>query len=296
VDRAIFRGVPWLRLSTKKHQSDLKRTLTLAGYPSDNEPLGNARPLADKVAIVTGAGGTNGIGRCYARTLGNAGASVVIVDINEDGALAVAKELAGEGIPTLGLRADVSDAASVADVVDKTCRALGGVDILVNNAALMAELTQQPITEYSIEEWNRILAVNVTGVLICSQAVVSSMRERGGGKIVNQSSAAGFPPGSPYGISKLAVAGLTIALARQLGKDRICVNAIAPGIVDTDSGFLLAPEGSPMRQRAQERAALPSAFGRPEDLSGALLLLTTPAGDWITGQTISVDGGWVFRT
>ena len=180
--------------------------------------------------------------------------------------------------------------------MEQTCDELGGVDILVNNAALMADLTQQPITDYSIDEWNRIFAVNVTGVLICSQAVVASMRQRGGGKIVNQSSAAGFPPSSPYGISKLAVAGLTIALARQLGKDGICVNAIAPGIVDTDAGFRLAPDGSPIRQRAQERAALNTAFGRPEDLAGVLLLLTSPAGDWITGQTISVDGGWVFRT
>jgi NAD(P)-dependent dehydrogenase (short-subunit alcohol dehydrogenase family) len=255
-----------------------------------------AGPLDNKVAIVTGAGGSNGIGRCYARTLGGAGASVVIVDIDEHGAQAVAKELAGEGIRTLALRGDVTDQSSVGAVVQQTTEELGGVDILVNNAALMADLTQQPITDYSIDEWNLIFKVNVTGVLICSQAVVPSMRARGGGKIVNQSSAAGFPPASPYGISKLAVACLTIALARQLGKDGICVNAIAPGLVDTDAGFRLAPEGSAIRKRTQERAASTQAFGRPEDLAGTLLLLTTSAGDWITGQTLSVDGGWVMRT
>jgi NAD(P)-dependent dehydrogenase (short-subunit alcohol dehydrogenase family) len=253
-------------------------------------------PLEHKVAIVTGAGGGNGIGRYYARTLGQAGASVVIVDIDERGAEAVAKDLAQEGIRTLGLHGDVTDPSSIEGVVARTCEELGGVDILVNNAALMAELTQQPIIDYSLDEWNRIWAVNVTGVLACSQAVVPSMRARGGGKIVNQSSAAGFPPSSPYGISKLAVAGLTIALARQLGKDNICVNAIAPGVVDTDAGFRLAPEGSAIRQRTQERVALPQAFGRPEDLGGALLLLAGPGGDWMTGQTISVDGGWVMRT
>jgi NAD(P)-dependent dehydrogenase (short-subunit alcohol dehydrogenase family) len=255
-----------------------------------------AGALDEKVAIVTGAGGSNGIGRCYARTLGQAGASVVIVDVDEVGARAVAKELAQDGIPTLGLGGDVTDPASVHRAVEQATEVFGGVDVLVNNAALMAELTQQPITDYSIDEWNRIFAVNVTGVLVCSQAVVGSMRGRGGGKIVNQTSAAAFPPGSPYGISKLAVAGLTIALARQLGKDNICVNAIAPGLVDTDAGFRLAPEGSMLRQRVKERTAVPRAFGSPEDLAGTLLLLTTAAGDWITGQTIHVDGGWVTQT
>ena len=266
------------------------------------EPLGGAgpsssvRPLEGKVAIVTGAGGSGGIGRSYARTLGHAGASVVVVDIDQPGAESVARELAGEGIRALGLLGDVTDPASMQAVVGRADDELGGVDILVNNAALMAELTRQPLTDCSLEEWNRVFQVNLTGVLICVQAAVPSMRRRGGGRIVNQSSAAGFPPASPYGISKLAVSGLTIALARQLGKDGICVNAIAPGIVDSDAGFRLAPEGSPMRQRAQERAALDQAFGSPEDLAGALLLLTGPGGGWITGQTISVDGGWVMRT
>lgn len=253
--------------------------------------------LDGKVALVTGAGGSNGIGRCYAKTLGDAGAAVVIVDIDEAGAKKVATDLAGDGIRTLGLAGDVTDSASMHQVVAEASSELGGIDILVNNAALMADVSKEALVDYPIDEWNQIFAVNVTGVVVCCQAVVASMRARGGGKIVNQSSAAAFPPASPYGISKLAVAGVTIALARQLGRDNICVNAIAPGLVDTEAGFRLAPEGSVIRQRRQQAAALQAkAFGMPEDLAGALLLLTTPAGDWITGQTISVDGGWVMRT
>jgi NAD(P)-dependent dehydrogenase (short-subunit alcohol dehydrogenase family) len=249
--------------------------------------------LQGKVAIVTG-GGSNGIGRQYARTLGNAGASVVVADINEEGALATAKVLEDEGIRALGVKVDVTDPQSIGAMVETAREHFGGVDILINNAALMAELSHTPLVEYPLDEWNLIIAVNVTGVLLCTQAVVPSMRERGGGRIVNQSSAGGFPPGSAYGLSKYTVSGLTMGLARQLGKDNILVNAIAPGLVNTDAGFRLAPEGSASRERIGHLAAT-RAFGVPEDLSGVLLLLTSRDGDWITGQTISADGGWVMR-
>jgi NAD(P)-dependent dehydrogenase (short-subunit alcohol dehydrogenase family) len=253
--------------------------------------------LEGKVAIVTGAGRPTGIGQCYAEALARAGAAVVTVDVDGAGAEAVAKELADDGLRATGLGGDVTDLTSMRDVVHQATEAFGGVDILVNNAALMADLARAPLTEYPLDEWDRIFDVNVKGVLICCQAVVDAMRARGGGAIVNQSSAAAFPPATPYGLSKLAVAGLTIALARQLGRDGIRVNAIAPGLVDTEAGFRLAPEGSEIRRRRQEAAALTDkAFGLPRDLVGALLLLTSDAGSWITGQTLHVDGGWVMQT
>jgi NAD(P)-dependent dehydrogenase (short-subunit alcohol dehydrogenase family) len=136
--------------------------------------------------------------------------------------------------------------------------------------------------------------VNVTGALNCAQALVPQMRERGGGKIVNQLSGGAFPAQSLYGVSKLALLGLTTTLARQLGRDKINVNAIAPGNVMSDAGKLLTPDDSPFVKLLEATVAM-RVRGEPDELVGALLLLCSSAGDWITGQTLHVDGGWVIR-
>ena len=248
--------------------------------------------LEGKAAIVTG--GAGGIGRAYGRALADAGASVVLADLDGDAAVSVAKELSGDGGTLIGLRVDVTSEESTQEMAAATIEAFGGVDVLVNNAALMSELPQAPLIEFPLEWWERTMAVNVTGPLLCARACVPSMIERGAGKIVNQSSGGAFLNGRPYGISKMALLSLTHGLARDLGQHRICVNAIAPGLVETEAGLATQPADS--QWRSAINAVVPIKHrGMPEDLLGALLFLCTPASDWVTGQCINVDGGWVMR-
>src|SRR3546814_750978 len=186
--------------------------------------------LDGKVAIVTGAGGRgNSIGRAYAIGLAQAGASVVVADLNGDGAQRVSAEISAAGGKAIAVQVDITQPDSVATMVAAATTTYGGVDILVNNAALMAELKSQSAVDVPLADWNRIFDVNLTGALICTQAVVPEMRKRGGGKIVNQVSGGAFPVQSIYGISKLALVGLTTTLARQVGREKINVSAIAPG-------------------------------------------------------------------
>jgi len=251
--------------------------------------------LDGKVAIVTGAGGRgNSIGRAYAMGLAAAGASVVVADLNAEGAGRVSDEIAAAGGSAIAVGVDITDPESARAMAAAAKQAFGGVDILVNNAALMAELGSAMAADIPIEEWNRIMDVNVTGALNCVQAVVPLMRERGGGKIVNQTSGGAFPAISIYGISKLALVGLTTTLARQLGREKINVNAIAPGNTTSDAGKQLTPDDSPFIKFLEASVAM-RVRGAPDELVGSLLLLCSPAGDWITGQVLHVDGGWVLR-
>ncbi len=251
--------------------------------------------LDGKVAIVTGAGGRgNSIGRAYAMGLAAAGASVVVADLNAEGAGRVSEEIVAAGGSAIAVGVDITDPESVRAMAAAAKQAFGGVDILVNNAALMAELGSAMAADIPIAEWNRIMDVNVTGALNCVQAVVPLMRERGGGKIVNQTSGGAFPAISIYGISKLALVGLTTTLARQLGREKINVNAIAPGNTTSDAGKQLTPDDSPFIKFLEASVAM-RVRGAPDELVGSLLLLCSPAGDWITGQVLHVDGGWVLR-
>ncbi|MFB0874910.1 MULTISPECIES: SDR family oxidoreductase [unclassified Sphingobium] len=246
-----------------------------------------------KVAIVTGAGGRgNSIGRAYALGLAGAGAAVVVADLNGEGAKKVADEIVASGGKAIAVQVDITDRDSVAAMAAQAKAEFGGVDILVNNAALMTELSYEPLISTSIDTWNRTLDVNVTGALNCAQAVVPLMVERGGGKIVNQVSGGAYPPKTLYGISKIALVGLTTTLAYELGRQGINVNAIAPGNTNSDAGASLTPVGSPFRTMLENTVAM-RVQGEPDELVGALLLLCSPAGDWITGQTLKVDGGWI---
>jgi NAD(P)-dependent dehydrogenase (short-subunit alcohol dehydrogenase family) len=251
--------------------------------------------LDGKTAIVTGAGGRgNSIGRAYALGLAAAGASVVVADLNAAGAQAVADEITASGGKALAVGVDITQPDQVAAMVKAGSDTFGGIDILVNNAALMVEVVAFQAADIALDDWNRLMNVNLTGALICAQAVIPSMRERGGGRIINQVSGGAFPAVSVYGVSKLALTGLTTTLAKQLGKDGITVNAIAPGNVTSDAGAGLVPPGSPFAQYLATMVCT-RAQGAPDELVGTLLLLASPAGDWITGQTINVDGGWVLR-
>jgi NAD(P)-dependent dehydrogenase (short-subunit alcohol dehydrogenase family) len=170
----------------------------------------------------------------------------------------------------------------------------GGIDILVNNAALMAEIPQVDILDLPADWFDRVMRVNVFGAIVCAAAVKESMAGRGGGRIVNQVSAGAFMGSGIYGVSKLALVNVTVGLSRRLGPLGINVNAIAPGLVENDPGYRSLPADHPARTALA--AAIPGKKSAPaEDLLGTLLLLASPAGEWINGQTISVDGGWVTR-
>jgi len=251
--------------------------------------------LSGKVAVVTGAGGRgNSIGRAYALGLARAGASVVVADLIAEGAKRVGEEIVATGGKATAVGVDITSPDSVADMAKAATDAFGGVDILVNNAAMMAELNHATAIDIPLEDWNRIIDVNLTGALNCAKAIVPIMRKRGGGKIVNQVSGGAFPAISVYGVSKLALVGLTTTLARQLGREKIYVNAIAPGNTMSDAGRMLTPDDSPFIKFLETSVAM-RVRGQPDELVGTLLLLCSSAGDWITGQVIHVDGGWVLR-
>jgi len=251
--------------------------------------------LDGKVAVVTGAGGRgNSIGRAYAMGLAAAGASVVVADLNEAGAQAVAAEIVAAGGQAIGVAVDVAVETSTLAMGQAAIAAFGGVDILVNNAALMVDISYDNCETVSLEAWNKAFAVNLNGALLCSRAVLPSMRERGGGRIINQVSGGAFPATGLYGITKLALVGLTTSLAKQFGKDGVTCNAIAPGNVTSDAGKMLVPDDSPFI-KFLEMTCASRPRGAPDELVGTLLLLCSPAGAWISGQTIHVDGGWVLR-
>jgi NAD(P)-dependent dehydrogenase (short-subunit alcohol dehydrogenase family) len=251
--------------------------------------------LDGKVAVVTGAGGRgNSIGRAYALGFANAGASVVVADLNKDGAQVVADEIIAAGGKAIAVGCDVSNEEQTLALAAAAKEAFGGVDILVNNAALMVDVSYDDLETIGLDAWRKAFAVNVEGALLCARAVAPSMRERGGGRIINQTSGGAFPATGLYGISKLALVGLTTALAKRYGKDGITCNAIAPGNVMSDAGKLLVPDDSPFIKFLQMTVAM-RPRGEPDELVGAAILLASDAGSWITGQVLHVDGGWVLR-
>lgn len=248
--------------------------------------------LTGKVAIITG--GAGGIGVVYAKALADAGASVVLADVNAEAAEAAASALRGKGHHVAGVGVDVRSAESATAMAAAAVEEFGAIDILVNNAAIMVDLPPYGLSNIPVDEWDRVIDVNLRGPLLCTQAVLPAMEARGGGRIINGLSAGAFMPGGIYGVSKFALHGLTVNLASELGGRGINVNAIAPGLVDNESAYVALPKDSPFRDAIA--ATIPGKpSGPPEDLVGALLLLCSKAGDWITGQTILIDGGWITR-
>lgn len=248
-----------------------------------------------KVAIVTGAGGRgNSIGRAYAIALAQAGAHVVVADLNAAGAQAVADEIVATGGSAKAVQVDITETPSVEALASVAIETFGGIDILVNNAALMVEITATPLMDTDRALFEKSMAVNTWGAFNCAKVCVPSMVARGGGAIVNQVSAGAYPAQSLYGITKLALVALTTSLATHLGPQNIRVNAIAPGITKTDAGISLTPPDHPWSQMVEARAPI-NARDTPDALCGALLLLVSDAGRWMTGQTLNVDGGFIMR-
>ena len=249
------------------------------------------RRIEDRVAIVTGA--AQGIGATYAKAMAKEGASVVIADL-DDGQPVVDK-IRAEGGEAFNLVTDVSDETSAANMVSETVDRYGKVDILVTNAAIFGKLQAKPFNEISVEEWDTLMAVNVRGVFICVKAVVGQMRKQQYGKIINIASGTLFK-GTPYMLhyvtSKGAVLAMTRCLAREVGDDGICVNALAPGLVMSEN--VLAQEN--FDDAAVDANTATRALKRrqvPHDLVGAMLFLASSDSDFMTGQCMVVDGGSV---
>jgi len=251
--------------------------------------------LKDKVAIVTGGG--HGIGRAYCLGFGTAGARVVVADIDEPASVKVAKEVnAQTDAKSLGLKVDVANEDSTKMMVKTILDQYGRIDILVNNAAIFATI---PMNRGGIEtldpaEWDRMMSVNLKGLFFCCRAVLPTMRSQKAGKIVNISSGTwlhGSPGRIHYVTSKAGVVGFTRTLAREVGEDNINVNAIAPGSTlseENPSEDIVKMRSARLGDRALKRLQM------PQDLVGAVLFLSSPLSDFMTGQTIAVDGGACF--
>lgn len=246
--------------------------------------------IEGKVAIVTGAGG--GIGLAYARELAAAGAKVIVAEIDAAHGEAVAAAIRSAGGDAAFVEADVASEESTRAMAARACELYGGIDFLVNNAAVFGDMKQAPLLEVDWSYYQRFMNVNLNGALLCARACVPSMRARGGGAIVNQSSTAAWMGVGYYGLAKLAINGLTQCLARELGPAKIRVNAIAPGPTDTEA---LAKQVPPA-YIGQMVAQLPlSRLGTPHDMAQACLFLLSDAAAWITGHILAVDGGQIVR-
>lgn len=258
-----------------------------------------AERFAGRTAIVTGAA-TGGLGAAYAEALAAGGARVAVTDIRGAQAGATAERIEAAGGEALPIEVDITDESSVDAMVAATVERFGGVDILINNAAVMFRFLDEPRTpfwEVPVEEFELVQRVNVTGSWLCAKAVFPHMRDRGGGKIVNISSnmALGTDLVWPaqmaaYTTSKAGVIGLTRALAGEAGPYGVTVNAVAPGVTNTETvGEHIAPDR--MEAVAQSQALRRQAW--PEDIVGTVLFLRSSDSDFMTGQVLCVDGGFV---
>ncbi len=245
--------------------------------------------LEGKVAIVTGA--AQGIGNSIAKGLAAEGVRIVVADVNR------AQEAAREFDDGIGLTVDVADEAQVERMAQEVVERCERIDILVNNAGLYASLQMRPFTEIPVEEWRQVMDVNVLSMFLTTRAVVPSMREQGGGRIVNISSGTPFR-GVPfllhYVTSKGAIVALTRALAKELGRDDVLVNCVAPGFTMSD-GVREHPEVIEALRDVSISARTLQRDQEPEDVVGAVVFLCGSGAAFVTGQTIVIDGGQYFH-
>ncbi len=243
-----------------------------------------------KVAIVTGSAG--GIGQAYAEALAAAGASVVVADIDTAGAAAVAAGIERGGGSATAVEVDVADPGSAAAMAAAAAERFGGIDFLVNNAAIFGKMKLDFLLTVDWAYLNRFLSVNMLGALNCVRACHPEMKARGGGAIVNQSSTAAYLYAGFYGLAKAGVNSITQQLAHELGSDNIRTNAIAPGPIDTEASRTVVPDS--FMQPILAGLAL-KRQGVPSDLVGMCLFLLSDEASWITGHVFNVDGGQVVR-
>jgi NAD(P)-dependent dehydrogenase (short-subunit alcohol dehydrogenase family) len=237
-----------------------------------------------KVAVVTGA--AQGIGEAYARALATEGASVVVADLNAESGEKVAADIGGLFVPT-----DVSSAESAAAMVEAAVAAYGGIDLLVNNAAIYGDMQFDLLISVDWDYYRRFMSVNMDGALVMTRACYPEMQKRGGGAIVNQSSTAAYLYSGFYGLAKTGVNGLTQQLAHEVGGMGIRVNAIAPGPTDTEATRTQAGDAA----KDLIKGLAIKRMGQPQDMVGACLFLLSDESSWVTGQILAVDGGQTFR-
>jgi NAD(P)-dependent dehydrogenase (short-subunit alcohol dehydrogenase family) len=247
------------------------------------------RRLADRVIVVTGAG--QGIGKVYAHALAAEGAKLVLCDLSDP--RGVAEAIEREGGQAVSRAADVTSPSAVRDLVHAAEERFGTIHALVNNAALFTALAKKPFEQIESDEWDRVMAVNTRGTFECVKAVAPIMRRQKYGKIVNIASGTLFKGSTGmlhYVASKGAVVAMTRVLARELGDDNICVNAVAPGFTESEMADEHAKQsGATVASRCFKRAET------PEDVVGSVIFLCSGESDFITGQTLVVDGGSVFN-
>lgn len=241
--------------------------------------------LDNRVAIITGA--ANGIGLESAKVFAREGARVVLADFQEEAGTQAAQELVNEGYKAIFVKVDVSDKESVAGMVEKAVSEFGTVDILVNNAGITRDAMLLKMSE---EDFKRVLDVNLTGVFLCTQAVVPTMVEKGYGKIINTSSVSGVYGNvgqTNYAASKAAVVGMTKTWAKELGRKGIRVNAVAPGFIETN---MVATVPEKVIESLVKTIPV-MALGRPTDIANAYLYLASEESHYVNGTVLHVDGG-----
>ena len=249
--------------------------------------------ISEKVIIITGA--ARGLGQTYARRFAELGAHIVVCDLRScDETVSICRDL---DVDAIGFETDVTDAASTKALADHAVEQFGGIDVLINNAALFGSLGFAPFDKLDEDEWDATMRVNVKGIWNCCRAVVPHMRHAGGGSIINISSLAaiyGMPNGLHYTTSKAAVIGLTRGLAREVGRFNIRVNAVAPNVVDTEAaGEFFGDKKDKLMEATTSQMALRKPV-EADDLFGTMLFLASDQSSHTTGQTIMVDGGTVF--
>lgn len=245
--------------------------------------------LEGKVAVVTGSG--RGIGQGIARILGEAGATVIVADVDLERAQEMASALEAAGMTAMDVGVDVSDEESVDAMVGAALHRFAGIDILVNNAGVQSYVGFE---DTPLAEWNRVLSINLTGMFLCTKAVYAVMKERGGGAIVNLASMAARTGGqaSPvsYTSSKAGAIGITKSTARSLGKYGIRVNAICPGIIDTE---MIAHWDDDLRIHWEDQMPL-GRLGTIEDVAKVVLFLVSDLAVYVTGTTTDINGGYAM--
>ncbi|MFE3444681.1 SDR family oxidoreductase [Nocardia sp. NPDC059180] len=244
-----------------------------------------------KSAIVTGA--ARGIGAAYAQALAAEGANVVVADRNTELGTAVAEKIVADGGKAVFAEVDVSDPESAAALAEFTVAEFGGIDHLINNAAIYGDMKLDLLLTVPWDYYQRFMNVNLNGALIMTRAVWQHMAARGGGSIVNQSSTAAWVYSGFYGLAKVGINGLTQQLSFELGGSKIRINAIAPGPIDTEATKTVTP--GVIVEDMIKRLPL-KRMGTPQDLVGACLYLLSDEASWVTGQIFNIDGGQVFRS
>lgn len=246
----------------------------------------------DKVAFVTGAG--SGMGLAAAKAFAEAGASVAVVDVNEEAAQKVVKEIVQNGGKAIGIRCDVSDEEQVKAAVGETVRKFDRLDAAFNNAGIQSPITDT--ADLTLEEWNRILDVNLKGVWLCMKYELQQMRKQGSGAIVNNSSLGGLvgnPGRAAYHAAKHGVLGLTKCAAIDYAARSIRVNAICPGTIETPMVTMMFDTGDLSREKAMQAQPI-GRLGTAQEIADVVLWLCSPMSTYVIGQAIAVDGGYTI--